>query len=95
MTLIGTLLTALVVSREWERGTMEALMSTPLRKGEIIIGKVIPYFVLGMVSMAICVVVSVVGYGLPLRGSWWLLGIVSAVVFVFRIGVWTAHFDIV
>lgn len=78
MTLIGTLLTALVVSREWERGTMEALMSTTLSKVELVAGKVIPYFVLGMVSMAICVAVSVIGYGLPLRGSWWLLGIVSA-----------------
>jgi ABC-2 type transport system permease protein len=78
MTLIGTLLTALVVSREWERGTMEALMSTTLGKVELVAGKVIPYFVLGMVSMAICVTVSVIGYGLPLRGSWWLLGIVSA-----------------
>ncbi len=78
MTLIGTLLTALVVSREWERGTMEALMSTTLGKAELVAGKVIPYFFLGMVSMAICVTVSVIGYGLPLRGSWWLLGIVSA-----------------
>jgi ABC-2 type transport system permease protein len=78
MTLIGTLLTALVVSREWERGTMEALMSTTLGRVELVAGKVIPYFVLGMVSMTICVTVSVIGYGLPLRGSWWLLGIVSA-----------------
>lgn len=78
MTLIGTLLTALVVSREWERGTMEALMSTTLTRVELVAGKVIPYFILGMVSMVICVAVSVLGYGLPLRGSWWLLGIVSA-----------------
>jgi ABC-2 type transport system permease protein len=78
MTLIGTLLTALVVSREWERGTMEALMSTTISRVELVAGKVIPYFILGMVSMAICVTVSVIGYGLPLRGSWWLLGIVSA-----------------
>jgi len=78
MTLIGTLLTALVVSREWERGTMEALMSTTLSRFELVAGKVIPYFVLGMISMAICVAVSVLGYGLPLRGSWWLLAIVSA-----------------
>ena len=69
MTLIGTLLTALVVSREWERGTMEALMSTTIGKFELIAGKVIPYFLLGMVSMAICVVVSVWFYGLPFRGS--------------------------
>lgn len=78
MTLIGTLLTALVVSREWERGTMEALMSTTVTKAELVVGKVIPYFILGMLSMVICVAVSVIGYGLPLRGSWWLLGIVSA-----------------
>lgn len=79
MTLIGTLLTALVVSREWERGTMETLMSTSLTKYELIAGKIIPYFILGMISMVICVVVSVVGYGLPLRGSWWVLLIVSAI----------------
>lgn len=78
MTLIGTLLTALVVSREWERGTMEALMSTTLGKAEIVAGKVIPYFILGMISMVICVAVSVLGYGLPLRGSWWLVGVVTA-----------------
>ena len=52
MTLIGTLLTALVVSREWERGTMEALISTPVKTWELIAGKVIPYFFLGMLSMA-------------------------------------------
>ncbi len=78
MTLIGTLLTALVVSREWERGTMEALISTPVKLLEVITGKVIPYFVLGMLSMAICVVVSVFIFGLPFRGSLWLLALVSS-----------------
>lgn len=78
MTLIGTLLTALVVSREWERGTMEALMSTPASRLELIAGKVIPYFVLGMLSMAICVTTAVFGYGLPFEGSVLLLGLVSA-----------------
>ena len=78
MTLIGSLLTALVVSREWERGTMEALMSTPVGIWELVIGKVIPYFFLGMGSMALCVLVSVFVYDLPLRGSWLLLGGVSA-----------------
>jgi len=73
MTLIGTLLTALVVSREWERGTMEALLSTPCTKGELLIGKVVPYFVLGLVSMFLCTLVSTWGYGLPFRGSWLLL----------------------
>ncbi len=78
MTLIGSLLTALVVSREWERGTMEALMSTQVGIWELVIGKVIPYFFLGMGSMALCVFISVFVYDLPLRGSWLLLGGVSA-----------------
>ncbi|MBP7074585.1 MAG: ABC transporter permease [Rhabdochlamydiaceae bacterium] len=78
MTLIGSLLTALVVSREWERGTMEALMSTPVGIWELVLGKVIPYFFLGMGSMALCVLVSVFVYDLPLRGSWLLLAGVSA-----------------
>lgn len=78
MTLIGTLLTALVVSREWERGTMEALIATPVSKWEIIGGKVIPYFFLGMISMAICVFVSTIIYDLPFRGSWLALFLTSA-----------------
>lgn len=87
MTLIGTLLTALVVSREWERGTMEALMSTNLGIVELVAGKVIPYFVLGMISMAICALISVVGYGLPMRGSWWLLSLVSATFLFCALGI--------
>ncbi len=79
MTLIGTLLTALVVAREWERGTMEALISTEVSVKELILGKVIPYFILGMVSMGICVAISTLGFGLPLRGSYGLLALVSAV----------------
>lgn len=86
MTLIGTLLTALVVAREWERGTMEALMSTPLGIWEIVLGKMIPYFVLGMVSMVICVLISWLGYGLPFRGSWWLLGLASSVFLIGALG---------
>lgn len=77
MTLIGTLLTALVVSREWERGTMEALISTPVRILEMIASKVIPYFILGMLSMGICVTVSVWIFDLPFRGSIWTLTLVS------------------
>jgi ABC-2 type transport system permease protein len=79
MTLIGTLLTALVVAREWERGTMEALISTPVKIGEIIFSKFLAYFGLGMISMVICVIISVFGFGLPLRGSLWLLFFVSAI----------------
>ena len=60
MTLIGTLLTALVVAREWERGTMEALMATPVGVAEFLLGKLIPYFVLGMGAMALSVIAAVV-----------------------------------
>ncbi len=69
MTMIGTLLTALVVAREWERGTMEALLATPMRMTEFILSKVLPYFLLGMVSMALCTVIAVTAFGLPFHGS--------------------------
>ncbi len=77
MTLIGTLLTALVVSKEWERGTMEALISTPVKTSEIIAGKVIPYFLLALISMGICVAATVFIFGLPFRGSLVALFLVS------------------
>jgi ABC-2 type transport system permease protein len=79
MTLIGTLLTALVVSREWERGTMEALMATPVKITELLLGKLIPYYVLGMGSMMICFLVSVYFYHVPFRGSLLVLLIVASV----------------
>lgn len=78
MTLIGALLTALVVAREWERGTMEALMSTTIGIKELIFAKIVPYFVLGMISMMVCVFVSLVFYDIPLRGSFYLLLLVTA-----------------
>ncbi len=78
MATIGTLLTALVVSREWERGTMESLMVTPVKIREIIISKLVPYFVLGMGSMFFSVAICMVIFGMPFRGSVLALGIVSS-----------------
>lgn len=78
MTLIGTLLTALVVAREWERGTMEALLATPVGKSELLLGKLVPYFVLGMVAMALSVAVAVFLFHVPFRGSALALLAVSA-----------------
>lgn len=69
MTIIGTLLTALVVAREWERGTLEGLMATPVGMGEFIVTKVVPYFVLGLGSMALCTLLAVFLFGVPFRGS--------------------------
>ena len=79
MTMIGTLLTALVVAREWERGTMEALLATPVRMTEFIASKVLPYYLLGLASMALCTVIAITVFALPLRGSVFaLIAIASA-----------------
>jgi ABC-2 type transport system permease protein len=73
MTLIGALLTALVMAREWERGTMEALMVTPVSMGEVIAGKLLPTFGLGLGGLALSVSLGVWVFGVPLRGSLWVL----------------------
>ena len=73
MTLIGALLTAMVMAREWERGTIEALMVTPVRSDEILIGKTLPYFLLGMIGLAVCIVAAKFIFHVPLRGSLWVL----------------------
>jgi ABC-2 type transport system permease protein len=69
MTLIGALLTSLVVAREWERGTIEALFVTPVRPGEILLGKTVPYFVLGMIGLALCLLAAKFLFHVPFRGS--------------------------
>jgi len=69
MAIIGTLLTALVVAREWERGTMEALLATPVAVAELMVGKLVPYFCLGMFAMLGSVGISVWLFELPFRGS--------------------------
>lgn len=69
MAMIGCLLTALVMSREYERGTMEGLLATPIPIPAIVFNKLVPYFALGLASMGVCVAVAVLGYGLPFRGS--------------------------
>ncbi len=77
MTVIGALLTSLVVAREWERGTMEALLASPVTRAELLLSKLLPYYALGMISLLICVGVSVFLLGVPFRGSvavLWLVG---------------------
>jgi ABC-2 type transport system permease protein len=78
MTLIGSMLTAMVVAREWERGTMEALMATPLRMSEMLAGKLIPYFILGMGGMFFSVAIAIWIFNVPLLGSFWILTLSSA-----------------
>ncbi len=86
MTLIGALLTAMVMAREWERGTMESLLVTPVRIREVIIGKLIPYFVMGMGGMALSVAMAVWLFHVPLRGSLWLLILTSALFLLVALG---------
>ncbi len=86
MTLIGTLLTALVVAREWERGTMEGLLSTPAGITEILIGKLFPYFVLGLVATLGSVLLAVFVFGVPLKGHGLTLLLLSAVFLVPALG---------
>ena len=83
MTLIGTLLTAMVMAREWERGTMEALLVTPVRRLEIVLGKLIPYFILGMGGLVLCIVMAVFLFDVPFRGS---LAVLLSLGGVFMVG---------
>jgi len=69
MTVIGALLTSLVVAREWERGTMEALLASPVTRAELLLSKVLPYYALGVVSLFLCVGVAVFIMDVPFRGS--------------------------
>ncbi len=78
MSVIGAFLTSLTIAREWERGSMEQLISTPLTAIEIMLGKLLPYFVLGMLDVAVCVVLAVGWFHVPFRGSYLTLAICSA-----------------
>ncbi|MGO8755401.1 MAG: ABC transporter permease [Gallionellaceae bacterium] len=86
MTLIGALLTAMVMSREWERGTMEALLVTPLSMSEVILGKLLPYFILGMGGLALAVSMALFLFEVPLRGSLWVLLGASALFLIAALG---------
>lgn len=87
MTLIGALLTSLVIAREWERGTFEALFVTPIRPAEILLSKIVPHFVMGMLGLVLSVIGSQLLFGVPLRGSLWLLVGVSALYLLVALGI--------
>jgi len=87
MTLIGALLTALVIAREWERGTLEALLVSAVQVPEFLLGKLIPYFVLGMGGMLMTVAMAVWVFDVPLRGSFWVLLLASALFMAVALGV--------
>jgi len=79
MSIIGVLLTGQVIVREWEKGTMELLISTPVRKGELMMGKLFPYFFLGLIDLILAVLMGKWVFQVPLRGSVILLILLSCI----------------
>ncbi|MDD5434529.1 MAG: ABC transporter permease, partial [Nitrospira sp.] len=79
MSVIAALLTSLTIAREWERGTMEQLISTPIKTPELIAGKLIPYFLIGFTDVILSVVMAVYLFEVPLRGSLLLLMVLSSI----------------
>ena len=86
MTVIGAILTSLVIAREWERGTMEALLSTEVTRLELLLCKLIPYYFLGMLAMLLCMLVSVFILGVPYRGSLVLLFFITSLFLLSTLG---------
>ena len=82
MALIGAQLTSLTISREWERGTMELLISTPVKPSELMIGKLVPYLVLGWLDAAFCLAIAALWFGVPYRGTLFAL-FVTTTLFLF------------
>ncbi len=82
MSVIGAFLTSLTIAREWERGSMEQLISTPVTPLEIMLGKLAPYFVIGMLNTAVCAAVAIWWFEIPFRGSLAALFVSSALFMV-------------
>jgi ABC-2 type transport system permease protein len=78
MALVGAQLTSLTISREWERGTMELLISTPVQPNEVMFGKLVPYLVLGWVDAAFCLVLAALWFGVPYRGTLFALFVTTS-----------------
>jgi ABC-2 type transport system permease protein len=86
MTLNGALLTSLVMAREWERGTLEALFVTPVRATEIVIAKLVPYFVVGLGGLTLCLLSAKFLFFVPVRGSLGLIVLMSLIYLLVSLG---------
>lgn len=82
MSVIGAFLTSLTIAREWERGTMEQLISTPVTPAEIMLGKLVPYFIIGMFDVIVCALLAIYWFQVPFRGSFFTLLVSSAMFMV-------------
>jgi len=86
MSIIGVLLTGQVIVREWEKGTMELLISTPIRKSELMVGKLFPYFFLGLLDLSLAVLMGEKIFQVPVRGSLLLLFCLSSIYILVALG---------
>lgn len=75
--IIAAMLTSLTIAREWERGTMEQLAATPVGRLEIVLGKLLPYLAIGLADVVLCTALGVFLFGVPFRGSFLLLALMS------------------
>ena len=87
MTLVGALLSSLTIAREWERGTMEQLVSTPVTAREIMVGKLIPYFLIGLVDATLCAAVGIGWFQVPFRGTVVTLFVATALFLTVVLGI--------
>jgi ABC-2 type transport system permease protein len=87
LALVGAQLTSLTISREWERGTMELLISTPVRPSELMIGKLLPYLVLGWVDAAFCLALASLWFGVPFRGAIFTLFVTTSLFLIVVLGI--------
>lgn len=87
MSIIAAMLTSLTIAREWERGTMEQLASTPVRGVEIVLGKLLPYLVIGVFDVHLVVGLGLVVFGVPFNGNVLLLGVLSILFLLGALGV--------
>lgn len=87
MAMVGALLSSLTIAREWERGSMEQLISTPVTPAEILLGKLLPYFVIGLFETALCAAIGVWWFEVPFRGTVATLFVTSALFLVATLGV--------
>lgn len=87
LALVGAQLTSLTISREWERGTMEQLISTPVTALEVMLGKLIPYFAIGLVDAGFCLVSAVFWFGVPFRGSIVTLFVTTSLFIIVVLGI--------
>ena len=87
LALVGAQLTSLTLSREWERGTMEVLVSTPVTRMELMTGKILPYFFIGMLDAALCLTIAVFWFEAPFRGAVLTLFVTTSLFLVVVLGV--------